>query len=49
MEREDCIARRELPDYGIAAVRTGQYTGEGRIWEGRFEVVEPVDDGKAAP
>ena len=44
-----CAAVRELPDYAIAAIRTGQYTGEGRIWEGRFEVVEPADDGKAAP
>ena len=32
-----CIARRELPDYGIAALRTGQYTGESWIWEGRFD------------
>ena len=46
---EVCAARRELPDYTIAAVRTGQYTGEGRIWEGSFDAVEPADDGKAAP
>ena len=45
-----CVARRELPDYAIAAIRTGQFTGEGQnIWKDRFEVVEPVDDGKAAP
>ena len=44
-----CVVRRELPDYGIAAIRTGQFTSEGKIWEGRFEVVEPADDGKAAP
>ncbi len=49
IEGGDCVARRELPDYGIAAVRTGQYTDEGRIWEGSFEVVEPADDGKGAP
>ena len=43
-----CIARRELPDYAIAAIRTGQFVpGEGRIWEGSFDVVEPADDGKA--
>ena len=29
-----CVARRELPDYAIAAIRTGQFTGEGHIWEG---------------
>ena len=49
IEGEVCAAVRELPDYGIAAIRTGQFTGEGQIWEGRFEVVEPEDDGKAVP
>ena len=33
-----CLAKRELPDYGIATVRTGQSTGEGRIWKGRFDI-----------
>ena len=44
-----CVARRELPDYAyaIAAIRTGQFTSEGEIWEGRFDVVEPADDGNA--
>ena len=46
---EVCVAVRELPDYAIAAVRTGQYTGEGRIWEGSFDIVDPAGDGKAAP
>ena len=32
-----CVAIRELPDYGIAAIRTGQFVpGEGQIWNGRF-------------
>ena len=45
-----CVARRELSDYSIVALRTGQFVlGEGRIWEGSFDVVEPADDGKAAP
>ena len=45
-----CVAIRDLPDYGIAAIRTGQFTGEGeKIWEDRFDVVEPADDGNAAP
>ena len=44
-----CAAVRELPDYAIAAIRTGQFTSEGKIWEGRFDVVEPADDGKAVP
>ena len=49
IERGVCVAIRDLPDYAIAAIRTGQFTGEGRIWEGSFEVVEPADDGNAAP
>ena len=49
IEGEVCVARRELPDYAIAAIRTGQFTGAGRIWEGSFAVVEPADDGRAAP
>ena len=43
-----CVTTRKLPDYAIAAIRTGQFTGEGRIWEGNFDVAEPADDGKAA-
>ena len=46
---EVCMARRELPDYGIAALRTGQFTGEGQIWRGSFNVVEPADDRKTMP
>ena len=52
IEGEVCVAIRELPDYAyaIAAIRTGQFTGEGKkIWEGRFDIVEPADDGNAAP
>ena len=36
---------RELPGYGIVAIRIGQFTGEGAIWKGSFDVVEPADDG----
>ena len=50
IERGACAARRDLPDYGIATIRTGQFVpGEGRIWEGSFDIVEPADDGNAAP
>ena len=42
---EVCVAGRDLPDYAIAAIRTGQYAGENQIWEGSFDVVEPADDG----
>ncbi len=33
-----CVAKRELPDYGIATVRTGQSTGGVRVWKGRFDI-----------
>ncbi len=50
LDGEVCVVRRELPDYAIAAIRTGQFTGEGKtIWESSFYVVDPADDGKAAP
>ena len=37
---EVCTAVRELPDYGIATIHTGQYTGEGWIWEEDIHLVE---------
>ena len=50
IEGEVCAAVRELPDYAIAAVRTGQFKGEGKkIWEGSFDIVEPAADRNAAP
>ena len=33
-----CVARRKLPDYAIATLYTGQFTGEGRVWEGSFDI-----------
>lgn len=30
---DTCVAVRELPEYPIRSIRTGQYTGENRIWE----------------
>ena len=43
---DHCIAIRALPDYDIAAIRTGQYVaGEGRIWQGRFDFGEPAGAG----
>ena len=50
---EICVAIRELPDYAGAAVSTGQYVrvdgGYNNLWEAGFDVVEPADDGQAAP
>jgi len=39
-----CLARAELPGYPVAAVRTGQYGGEGQIWS----VTAAVGDASAA-
>ncbi len=46
-----CVARRELPDYAyaIAAVRTGQFNGDGQIWAGSFNLAGSAGDGKAVP
>ena len=41
-----CIAVRDLPDYAIARVDTGQYTDEGRIWSVWFD---PSDDAEPHP
>ena len=37
-----CMAIRELPDYTIAAIRTGQFTERGQIWNGGFTYELPV-------
>lgn len=40
----ECITVRELPDYKISRIRTGQFIrGEGRIWEGDFEFARSED------
>ena len=46
-----CVARRKLPDYAyaIAAVRTGQFNGDGQIWAGSFNLAGSAGDGKAVP
>ena len=46
-----CVARLDLPvrDYAIAAVRTGQFNGDGQIWKGGFDLAGPSGDGQAAP
>ena len=31
-----CLASVELPEYGIARVRTGQFEGDARLWEGEI-------------
>ena len=34
-----CIAKRPLPDYPIARIRTGQFTAnDGEIWQAEFPV-----------
>ena len=36
-----CVMERALPDYDIAAIRTGQYTDAGRIWAGEYVLPAP--------
>ena len=35
--RGTCVAKRELPDYEIQIIDTGQYTPEGRTWTGNWK------------
>ena len=36
---DKCVAERELPDYAIERIRTGQFvSGEGRLWVAEFAV-----------
>ena len=35
-----CVAEIKLPDYDIASISTGQYTGKDRIWQNRFGVAD---------
>ena len=44
-----CFAVRHLPKYPIATIRTGQYTGGGRVWEGSFDIAGQARDGEVAP
>ena len=48
-----CMARIPLPEYAIARIGSGQYVsvegGFHNFWEAEFDVVEPADDGQAAP
>ena len=40
--KEHCATVRRLPDYPVAEIHTGQFTSEGRLWEGRIEIGAPV-------
>ena len=42
-----CLASVPLPEYGIARVRTGQFEGDARLWEG--EIAFPTPPGSGAP
>ena len=42
IEGQQCIATVALPEYDIAAIRTGQYVPDaGRLWEGEFAPAAP--------
>ena len=35
-----CMARIRLPSHPLLSIRTGQYTGQGRIWNEEFHVLD---------
>lgn len=39
-EGQRCAAIIDLPEYGVASIRTGQYTDQGRIWQNEFDIPE---------
>ncbi len=43
---EKCLAILDLPDYGIAAIRTGQYDDAGQLWSVEFAL---PDQGESSP
>ena len=43
---EKCLAVLDLPDYGIAAIRTGQYDDTGQLWSVEFAL---PDQGESSP
>ena len=44
----DCVAAVLLPDYPIAAIRTGQLTDDGVVWEAEIAFAEEAPDYAAA-
>lgn len=36
-----CVIERRLPQYDIAAIRTGQYDSRGELWSGDIRVAQP--------
>lgn len=38
-----CLLLRKLPKYDIAAISTGQYTAEGRLWESIYHFKNSLD------
>lgn len=40
IDGQRCAAVIDLPDYGIASIRTGQYTDQGQIWQSEFDIPE---------
>ena len=44
----NCVAVAVLPDYPIAAIRTGQFTDDGVLWEADIAFAEGAPDSAAA-
>ena len=35
-----CMAKIRLPSWPVLSIRTGQFTEQGRIWDGEFHVLD---------
>ena len=47
---EDPAVAAPTPEEGPAlAIRTGQFNGDGQIWNGGFDLAGPSGDGQGAP
>ena len=44
----NCVAVVDLPDYPIAAIRTGQFTDDGVLWEAEIAFADSAPDYAAA-
>ena len=47
---QECAALRQLPDYPVSRIRTGQFVSvEDRLWEGEFHMGEQLLGWEAGP
>lgn len=44
-----CVVERPLPEYDIAAIRTGQYKETGLIWQGEYRLPDTAPSSSPSP